>query len=162
MAPLILIQVDEEELDRAASFYARAFGLFVGRRLGPQLLELVGAEMPIHLLAGPTAPTAAPTAASPADPAPGTPVQLDLVVEDIEAARDRARRAGARLEGGARDHAWGSIAQLTDPFGNRICLLSFRRPRLEEAPAPWLPAPRSLGGRGGADLARPEPEAYGR
>jgi predicted enzyme related to lactoylglutathione lyase len=151
MAPLILMHVEAEELDRAASFYARAFGLIVGRRLGPQVVELIGAEAPIHLLARPAAP--------PGDSGLRPPVQLDLVVEDIEAARERARHAGALVEGGVRDHAWGSIAQLTDPFGNRVCLLSFRRPGLEEAAAPWLPAGWILAAGAAVPASRPEREA---
>ncbi|MEX2629234.1 MAG: VOC family protein [Tistlia sp.] len=134
MAPLILIQVEAEELDTAAAFYVRAFGLVVGRRLGPAVVELIGGSAPIHLLAR--------------DPVPGEggrlrpPVQVDLVVEDLETARARAAQAGARLEGQVRDHDWGSIAQLTDPFGNRVCLLQFRRGGLAEAPsAAWNPGP---------------------
>ncbi len=132
MAPLVLIQVAPEQFDAAARFYARAFGLVVGRRLGPDALELLGAQAPVHLV---VRPAAGRDAASPA------PVELDLVVDDLEAARARALAAGARSEGGVRDYAWGSIAQLVDPFGNRICLLAFRRDGrrggLAEPAAPW-------------------------
>lgn len=127
LAPLVLVHIDADELDRAAAFYARAFGLLVGRRTGPGVVELLGAGTPIHLLAQAGPPRGRP------------PVQVDLVVDDLEAARERARLAGARLEGGLREHAWGRVAQMTDPFGNRLCLLQFRRRGLEEPAAPWNP-----------------------
>ncbi|SMF53946.1 hypothetical protein SAMN06265365_11875 [Tistlia consotensis] len=135
MAPLVVIHVEPDDLDDAARFYARAFGLVVGRRLAGELVELLGAAATLHLLARHSG------GASPADyGGPPPPLQVDLVVEDLEAARERARAAGATLEGAMRHHAWGSIAQLADPFGNRLCLLQFRRTGLEEAPAAWQPA----------------------
>lgn len=136
MAPLVVIHVEPDDLDAAAGFYARAFGLVVGRRLGEERVELLGEPATVHLLALRGRGTGA------RDYRPRrTPVQLDLVVEDLAAARERAAAAGALLEGPVRAHPWGSIAQLVDPFGNRICLLEFHRRGLEEAPAAWQPAP---------------------
>ena len=54
-----------------------------------------------------------------------TPVHLDFVVEELEAAVARAVAAGAKLEREIEHHAWGSIAGLSDPFGHGVCLLRF-------------------------------------
>lgn len=134
MAPLVLIHIAFEDLDRAARFYVRAFGLVVGRRLGPEVVELIGAERPIHLRAERRSAGAGRR---------HPPVQLDLRVDDLEATLARARQAGAVPEGRVREHAWGRIAQLADPFGNRICLLEFgRAPRgCAEAAAAWQAGP---------------------
>jgi predicted enzyme related to lactoylglutathione lyase len=122
----LLINVDVDDLNRATAFYCSAFGLSVGRRFGTLGVELLGAAAPLYLLvkqAG-TRPT----------PAPGvkrdygrhwTPVHLDLVVADIDAAVARAFSAGAVLEGEVVSHVWGRIAQMTDPFGHGFCLLQF-------------------------------------
>jgi predicted enzyme related to lactoylglutathione lyase len=48
------------------------------------------------------------------------------VVDEIEPALLRAEQAGARREGGIREHDWGRYAVLSDPFGNGFCLLQFR------------------------------------
>lgn len=132
MAPLVALHVDWKDLDRAAAFYARAFGLIIGRRLGPGAVELLGARVPVHLLAHRDDARAADRSHRP-------PLQVDLVVEDLEGSCERARHAGAALEGRIRHYDWGSIAQLADPFGNRICLLQFRSRGLAEGAVAWDP-----------------------
>ena len=52
-------------------------------------------------------------------------MHLDFVVPDIEAAVDRARRAGAVLESDVTSQQWGRIALMADPFGNGFCLVQF-------------------------------------
>jgi predicted enzyme related to lactoylglutathione lyase len=52
-------------------------------------------------------------------------VHLDFAVEDLAAAVARAQAAGASVEEGITQKAWGSIALLADPFGNGFCLLQF-------------------------------------
>jgi predicted enzyme related to lactoylglutathione lyase len=54
-----------------------------------------------------------------------TPVHLDFVVDDIDAAVRRAEAVGAKLEGDIRDEAYGRIALMADPFGHGFCLLQF-------------------------------------
>ena len=54
-----------------------------------------------------------------------TPVHLDFVVADLDAALARAQRAGATLEGEPRSATWGRIATLADPFGHGLCLIQF-------------------------------------
>jgi predicted enzyme related to lactoylglutathione lyase len=52
-------------------------------------------------------------------------VHLDFVVADLDAALERAERAGAAREGDVRTARWGRIATLADPFGHGFCLIEF-------------------------------------
>ncbi len=52
-----------------------------------------------------------------------SPVHLDFVTYDLEAAVGRAVGAGATLESAISAHAWGRLATLRDPFGHGLCLL---------------------------------------
>jgi predicted enzyme related to lactoylglutathione lyase len=52
-----------------------------------------------------------------------TPFHLDVVVEDVDAAVERAVAAGAKIEAPAREAPYGRIAMLADPFGHGFCLL---------------------------------------
>ena len=52
-----------------------------------------------------------------------TPVHLDFVVPELEAAIDRSQRAGAR--GGIQVFAWGRMALMSDPFGNGFCFVQW-------------------------------------
>lgn len=127
MSASVLINIDVDDIDRAESFYARAFGLTVGRRLGPEVVELLGAQAPLYLLSKPAGTRAAGTAGTRRDyRRHWTPVHLDFVVETLEPALERACDAGASLEGEIREHDWGRIAQIADPFGHGICLLQFK------------------------------------
>ncbi len=54
-----------------------------------------------------------------------TPVHLDVIVDDIDAAVTKALEAGAVQSGERTIHSWGRLAPLSDPFGNGICLLQF-------------------------------------
>jgi catechol 2,3-dioxygenase-like lactoylglutathione lyase family enzyme len=121
------ICIDVPDLDRAVDFYTRALGLRPGRRNGQQWAELLGAPCPVDLL-----PVEAGSQATPAAPAlrefsrHWTPVHLDLVVDDLDAAVARAEAAGARLEGPVVSRRWGRMANLGDPFGHGMCLLEFQ------------------------------------
>jgi predicted enzyme related to lactoylglutathione lyase len=53
-------------------------------------------------------------------------VHLDVVVDNLDAAVERARQAGAVLDSAPREAAWGRIAVLADPFGHGLCLLQFK------------------------------------
>ena len=88
------------------------------------------------------APKPAGTAASPATVASRvytrhwTPIHLDLVVDDLDAAVARAREAGAVLERPVQEERWGRMANLADPFGHGLCLLEFRGRGYDEVLAP--------------------------
>jgi catechol 2,3-dioxygenase-like lactoylglutathione lyase family enzyme len=123
----LLLNLDVPDLAAAEAFYRAVFGLRPGRRFGAEAVELLGLAAPLYLLRK--------AAGSPATPAAGTlrgydrhwtPLHLDLVVEDLDAACARAQAAGARPEGGVRDERWGRIAAFADPFGHGFCLIQWR------------------------------------
>jgi predicted enzyme related to lactoylglutathione lyase len=122
----LLVNVDVDELDAAVQFYGAAFGLTVGRRFGSVGVEMVGTSAPIYLLAKRAGTTPAPTVDRPRDYARHwTPVHLDFVVDDVEAAVARALAAGAVLERPLTTRAWGRLAVMADPFGHGFCIVQF-------------------------------------
>ena len=122
----ILVNIDVPDLEQAIAFYQDAFGLVLHRRLGPQAAEMLGATAPVYLLEKATGTPAAGSVRQPRNYARHwTPVHLDVVVDDVDGAVQRAVTAGARLEDAAVSHAWGRIAHLSDPFGHGICILQF-------------------------------------
>jgi len=122
----LLVNIDVPDLDAAVRFYCDAFALRVGRRLAAEVIELLGAEAPIYLLAKPRGSLPHAGAKSARDYARHwTPVHLDFVVDDIDEAVTRAGAAGATLEAAIADHAWGRIAHGADPYGHGFCLLQF-------------------------------------
>jgi predicted enzyme related to lactoylglutathione lyase len=122
----LLANIDVPDLAAAIEFYTSALGLRVGRRFGTFGAELLGASSAIYLLEKPAGSAPVPAAHQLRDYSRHwTPVHLDFVVPDIEAAVRRAIAAGARQEGEMRTHVWGRIAVFADPFGNGFCLLQF-------------------------------------
>ena len=121
-----LINIDVDDLPKAQRFYCDAVGLSVGRRFGEDAVELLGASSAIYLLAKPAGSAASKATAQRRDYARHwTPVHVDFVVPDIDAAVERARGAGAALEGKVHTHKWGRIALMADPFGHGFCLIQF-------------------------------------
>ena len=60
--PSLIINIDVDDLERARDFYTQAFDFRVGRRLGPAVLELSGAEVLLYLLEKPAGSAAYPGA----------------------------------------------------------------------------------------------------
>ena len=120
-----LVNLDVDDLGKAVAFYAAAFGLTVGRRFGPHAVEMLGGTAPIYLLA--KKPGSRATAADDRREYERhwTPVHLDFVVEDIDAAVEKAVAAGATLEKPAQTNSWGKLAVLADPFGHGFCFIEF-------------------------------------
>ncbi len=122
----LLVNIDVDDLDRATDFYVRAFGLKVGRRFGADGVELLGGAAPIYLLSKPAGSRATSEASQLRDyRRHWTPVHLDLVVDDMDAAVARALAAGAKLEQQVRTSNWGKLAPMADPFGHGFCLVQF-------------------------------------
>jgi predicted enzyme related to lactoylglutathione lyase len=133
MAATLLVNIDVDDLERAVAFYTAAFGLTAGRRFGALAVELTGGTAPIYLLAKPGgSPASPPTAERRRYARHWTPVHLDFVVDDLDAAVARAQAAGATLEADPATHVWGRIAQLADPFGHGLCLVQFLRRGYDE------------------------------
>lgn len=126
MTVRMLVNIDVDDVAKGAEFYTKALGLEIGRKFGNDAIELLGGNAPIYLLAKPNGTVASATSRHLRSYARHwTPVHLDFVVDEIEGAVDRARNAGARLEGQIRTNNWGRIAMLADPFGHGICLIQF-------------------------------------
>jgi predicted enzyme related to lactoylglutathione lyase len=122
----LLVNIDVGDIEAALRFYTQAFGLRVGRRMGVDFVELLGAEVPIYLLLKqPGTPPHEGARALRSYERHWTPVHIDLAVDDIEVARARALAAGARTESEIETHAYGRLALLSDPFGHGFCLLQF-------------------------------------
>jgi catechol 2,3-dioxygenase-like lactoylglutathione lyase family enzyme len=122
----LLVNIDVDDVEKGIAFYRAALGVEVGRRLGDDYVELVGASSPIYLLKKPAGSQVAEEIAATRQYARHwTPVHLDLVVVDVTAAVARARAAGALLEGEIRDRDWGRLAVMADPFGHGFCFVQF-------------------------------------
>jgi predicted enzyme related to lactoylglutathione lyase len=122
--PSLLINVDVPDIERGIAFYSQAFGLRLARRLGPDFAELVGAEAPLYLIQCAAGAKPFENAAAVRDYGRHwTPVHLDFLVADLDAALARALAAGATQQGEPSDHAYGRLALLADPFGHGVCLL---------------------------------------
>jgi predicted enzyme related to lactoylglutathione lyase len=95
----LLINIDVDDLAKAITFYEQAIGLQVSRRFGSFGVEIVGASSPVYLLMkqGGTKPSVA-TEEVRRYSRHWTPVHVDFVVPDIEAAVARAKKAGAVCE----------------------------------------------------------------
>lgn len=129
----VLVNIDVDDLERALEFYTRAFALTPARRFGTSGVELLGASSAIYLLAKQAGTRPFEGSDATRDYSRHwTPVHLDIVVDDLERAVDRAVRAGARLEGGITRNIWGHIALLADPFGNGFCLVEFKNRGYDE------------------------------
>jgi predicted enzyme related to lactoylglutathione lyase len=122
----LLLNIDVPDVEAGLHFYTAAFDLKLGRRFGTDFVELLGWPAPVYLLT-----KAAGTVGAGGDlrryGRHWTPVHADIVVDDVDAAVERAVAAGARLEAPAKDTAYGRIAMLADPFGHGFCLLQFNR-----------------------------------
>lgn len=121
----LIVNIDVDDLEKAIAFYENALGLRLGRRLfDGSVAEMLGATSTIHLLQKPPGSAAAPNILQQRDyRRHWTPIHLDVVVDDIDAAVKRAANAGAKMEPGIQSYDWGTIATLSDPFGHGFCLL---------------------------------------
>ncbi len=138
------ICIDVDNMERAIAFYTQGLGLQCGRRFQNAFTEILGASSPIDLLLN--AAGSKPLAGSEVQRSyqrHWTPVHLDFVVDDIDAAVTRLVEHGAVLEMPVNNRAWGRIAGLADPFGHGIDLLQFTGRGYDELlqPAPPLSNP---------------------
>lgn len=122
----LLVNIDVPDLDAAVDFYCAAFGLHIGRRLGAEAVELLGASSPIYLLFKQEGSVPSSFTQQLRDYGRHwSPVHLDIVVPEIGAAVAQAIQAGAKLERQPEEAAWGKIAMFSDPFGHGFCLVQF-------------------------------------
>lgn len=122
----LLVNIDVDDLEKAVCFYRDALGLVPARRLGEGIVEMVGLSSPIYLLLKPSGSAASGASSEQRSyERHWTPLHLDFVVDDIDAAVRRAEAAGARVEQPVRTASWGRMALLADPFGHGFCLIQF-------------------------------------
>lgn len=121
-----LINIDVNDLASAVTFYCNAFDLTIGRRFGGDSVELLGASSAIYLLL--KAEGSSPsnfTSQRRTYMRNWSPVHVDFVVPEIEAAVQRAVSVGATLEKPIQTSSWGRLALMADPFGHGFCLVQF-------------------------------------
>jgi predicted enzyme related to lactoylglutathione lyase len=121
--------IEVADLERGIAFYCDGLGLSLKRRLSPSWVELEGANLPIFLL-GNRPPTAA-LGGTPIRRDFGrhwTPVHLDFIVPDLDAAVARLTGLGATLDRAIQHAEYGRMANLADPFGNGFDLIEFSGP----------------------------------
>jgi predicted enzyme related to lactoylglutathione lyase len=122
----LLINLDVDDLDRAARFYTFTFGLKIGRRFGTSGVEMLGSSAPIYLLVkSAVTPASEATSQCRSYQRHWTPIHLDFVVDEIQPAVERALLAGARLEPPIATYKWGNLALMADPFGHGFCFVQF-------------------------------------
>jgi predicted enzyme related to lactoylglutathione lyase len=120
----LLVNIDVPDAAAAERFYVEAFGLTPTRRFGAEGVELSGWPVKLYLLQKAEGTTGA------GDDLRRyrrhwSPVHLDVVVDDLDAALARALAAGAVAESPVRTAAWGKIVMLADPFGHGVCMIQF-------------------------------------
>ena len=121
----VLVNLDVDDLEKAVRFYSAAFDLKPGRRFGAFGVEMLGAPVPLYLLEKAAGTSATVAANARTYERHWTPVHLDFVVPDIDAAVKKALAAGAILEKPAATHSYGKLALLADPFGHGFCFIEF-------------------------------------
>lgn len=120
------MNIDVDDLERGVRFYESALGLRVGRRFGKAAVEMLGGSSAIYLLLKGADSEVSSLAQQKRDYSRHwTPVHLDFVVEDVDAAIRRAEAAGAKLEKVPSVFRWGKLALMADPFGHGFCFLEF-------------------------------------
>lgn len=118
--------IDVADLERGIAFYCDGLGLVLKRRLSPSWVELAGANLPIFLL-GNRKPTAnlGGTQIQRNFARHWTPVHLDFIVPELDAAVARLTGLGATLDRPIELAEYGRMANMADPFGNGFDLIEF-------------------------------------
>jgi predicted enzyme related to lactoylglutathione lyase len=120
-----LVNLDVDDLEKAIRFYSEAFDLKVGRRFDFGV-EMLGGPTAIYLLDKCVGTTVSSLTAQHRNyTRHWTPLHLDFVVDDIDAAVRKALDAGAKLEQDISTDVWGKLALMADPFGHGFCFVQF-------------------------------------
>jgi predicted enzyme related to lactoylglutathione lyase len=121
--------IEVADLERGIAFYCDGLGLSLKRRLSPSWVELEGANLPVFLLGNrPPAAALDGTQIRRDFGRHWTPVHLDFIVPDLDAAVARLTGLGASLDRPIQQAEYGGMANLADPFGNGFDLIEFSGP----------------------------------
>jgi predicted enzyme related to lactoylglutathione lyase len=121
-----MINIDVPELAPAIAFYSAALGLHLNRILDDDVAELTGASSVIYLLAKDAGSAPGSSIAEKRHYARHwTPVHIDLVIDDLKTAAERAIRSGARQESACIEWRGSKCITFSDPFGHGFCLIEF-------------------------------------
>ncbi|HTD91056.1 MAG TPA: VOC family protein [Burkholderiales bacterium] len=122
----LLINIDVPELEAAIAFYQSAIGLTLNRIIDGDVAELVGASSVLYLLKKDAGSAVSSIASATREyRRHWTPVHLDFVVDDVEAAAKRAILAGAKQESECVEWLGSKCITFSDPFGHGFCLIQF-------------------------------------
>ena len=126
MSARVVVNIDVPELVSAIDFYEAAVGVEFRRFLDDDVAELAYGASALYLLRKPATSHPTPTAAQVRDFARHwTPVHVDFVVADLDAAVARAIAAGAVRESECIEWRGSKCVTFSDPFGHGFCLIEF-------------------------------------
>ena len=118
--------IEVPDLERGIAFYCDGLGLLLKRRLAPVWVELAGANLPVFLLGNRPPTTELGGLQIQRNFARHwTPVHLDFIVPDLDAAMARLIGLGATLDRKIQQREYGRMANMADPFGNGFDLIEF-------------------------------------
>ena len=99
------------------------------RQLGPRLVKLSGANLPIFFLADrPAVAALGPTKVTRDFGRHWTPVYVDFIVANLDEMAARLCGLGASLDREVQIREYGRLANMADPFGNGFDLIEFSGP----------------------------------
>ena len=118
------VSLDCPTLEAGIAFYAAVFGYEVTGRPYPGLAALASGDQRLLLVERAEGSAPYPDAKVMRTYARHwTPVHLDFHVSGVEAVRDRALAAGARLEAWHEPPNRPPVGFMSDPFGHGFCLI---------------------------------------
>ena len=115
--------LDVPELEPAIGFCSAAVGTKLVRLLDDDVAELAFGAAVLFLLRKPARSSATVTDDTRRFERHWTPVHVDFVVDDIDAAVARALAAGATRESERIDWRGSKCVTFSDPFGHGFCLI---------------------------------------
>ena len=122
----VIVNIDVPNLAEGIAFYTNALVLKLSRILDDDTAELVGASSVIYLLEKPAESSTSKHSLSNRNYVRHwTPVHIDFVVENLNAAKERALNAGAKCEGECDEWKGSKCITFSDPFGHGFCLITF-------------------------------------